>query len=72
MNIKLNFTAHRVKVWFFKLIFTYGIVNRSLADGGRKRLTSKNNLHNFTFASQVIRFAKICNNIDGVKVRILF
>ena len=25
-----------------------------------------------TFASQVIRFTRICNNIDGVRVRILF
>ena len=25
-----------------------------------------------TFASQVIRFDGICNNIDGVRVRILF
>ena len=25
-----------------------------------------------TFASQVIRFAIICNNIDGVRVRVLF
>ena len=25
-----------------------------------------------TFASQVIRFVRICNNIDGVSVRIIF
>ena len=25
-----------------------------------------------TFASQVVRFARICNNIDGISVRILF
>ena len=25
-----------------------------------------------TFASQVIRYTRICNNIDGVRVRILF